>query len=177
MRHVVSSQDWLTRRDIASPARLSVYIREADAGSPGDCEAEIAMLPGPTYDLERFGFHIVASPKHADLLLITGPFTRSMASAVLAAFDAMPRRAAVVTAGRGFDEDACWAGSYATIPLPQPLVKARVGHIPGDPPSPEQLLAGLLAAAAEMAVREGRKPGVAGLLRSIWHSPPQDTSD
>jgi Ni,Fe-hydrogenase III small subunit len=118
----------------------SVFIRNLDAGSCNDCELEISALANPVYDFERFGFHIVASPRHADVLLITGPFTRSMEKPGMAAFDAMPRPRRIVTVGDGFSPDNLFKDSYATIPLPEALAERRVAHIPGDPPNPGQLL-------------------------------------
>lgn len=126
----------------AKPA--SIFIRHLDAGSCNDCELEIAALSNPLYDFERFGFHLVASPRHADILLVTGPFTRSMEAAALAAFRAMPGPRRVVTVGDGFKESGIFSDSYAVMPLPEELVAARVAHIPGDPPSPQQIAEVLL---------------------------------
>ena len=126
-------------------ARGSLTLRALDAGSCGDCELEIVALGNPQYDFERFGFHLTASPRHADVLLISGPFTRSMESAALAAFEAMPEPRRVVTLGDGLAEDSPFRASYAVIPLPDVLRQACVLHIPGDPPAPAELLAGLLS--------------------------------
>ncbi len=101
---------------------------------------EITALANPFYDLERFGLHIVSSPRHADVLLLTGPITRSMAGATLAAFHAMPEPRRVVTVGDGLADDTVFGNSYAIVPLPQELAAARVTHVPGDPPSPQQIL-------------------------------------
>ena len=80
----------------------------------------------------------------ADILLITGPFTRNMQSAALAAFQAMPHPRRVITVGDGFQEEGLFAGSYAVVPLPEEIAKAQVMHIPGDPPSPCEILDALL---------------------------------
>ncbi len=115
-----------------------------DAGSCNDCELEITALSNPVYDFGRFGFHIVASPRHADVLLITGPFTRSMEKAALKAFEAMPEPGYVITAGDGFKENSIFKGSYAIVPLPEKINSAWIAHIPGDPPSPKDMLDSLL---------------------------------
>jgi Ni,Fe-hydrogenase III small subunit len=123
----------------------SIFIRHVDAGSSNAIEQEITALFNPVYDVERFGFHLVASPRHADILLITGPFTRSMEAAALAAFHAMPEPRRVITAGDGFEEDSVFHSSYAVTPLPDEIAAVRVAHIPGDPPSPQQILDVLLS--------------------------------
>lgn len=144
LRNLFSSRNLLT-----DPAdrqqRQSIFIRHLDAGSCNDCELEVTALSNPVYDFERFGFHIVASPRHADVLLVTGPFTRSMGAAALAAFRAMPERRRVVTAGDGFRPDGVFRGSYAVMPLPKEMIPCWVAHIPGDPPSPQDVLEVLLA--------------------------------
>jgi len=144
LRNLLSSRDWLTERDVRHRERRSIFFRHLDGGSCNDCELEITALSSPIYDLERFGLHAVASPRHADLLLVTGPFTRSMEAAALAAFRAMPEPRRVVTVGDGFQEGGLFADSYAVVPLPQELAEAWVAHVPGDPPSPRDLLDVLL---------------------------------
>jgi Ni,Fe-hydrogenase III small subunit len=120
--------------------RQSVFIRAIDCGSSNAEEIEIAALFNPIYDLERFGFHLVETPRQADVLLLTGPFTRSMAAAALAAFKAMPDPHWVITIGDGFSDASLFQGSYAIIPLPAELVAARLVHIPGNPPGPQAIL-------------------------------------
>ncbi len=143
LRNLFSKRNWLTSPANQRQAR-SIFIRHVDAGSSNDCELEIAALSNPIYDLERFGFHIVASPRHADILLVTSPLTRNMKTAVLTAFQAMPEPRQVVTVGNGFQEDNPFYNSYATLPLPEELALAQVKNIPGDPPSPQQILDYLL---------------------------------
>lgn len=145
LRNLFASGDWLTRRDSRARRRCSVFVRHLDGGSCNDCELEIAALSNPIYDLERFGLHIVASPRHADVLLVTGPFTRSMEAAALAAFRAMPEPRRVVTAGDGFRPGGPWHGSYAVTALPQEMAPCWVAHVMGDPPAPAALLEALLA--------------------------------
>ena len=132
-----------TRPFPAAPRR-SIFIRHVDCGSCAAAEQEIAALFNPVYDIERFGFQLVASPRHADLLLLTGPLTRNMHAALLAAFQAMPPPRRVVTIGSGFDLDSLYAPSYAILPLPAEILSARILHIPGDPPAPAEILEALL---------------------------------
>jgi Ni,Fe-hydrogenase III small subunit len=144
----------VSRRGILSlPIRagrpLSVFIRAVDAGSDGAAELAIAALMNPIYDFERFGFKIVASPRHADVLLLTGPCTRSMQEAVLAAFTAMPEPRRVVTVGDGFTDGNAFTNAYAVVPLPPALAAATVAHVPGDPPHPQAILDALLALAGD----------------------------
>lgn len=127
-------------------ARLgrSLAIREIDAGSCGGCEAEIAALDAPPYELERFGLRFVDSPRQADLLLVSGPVTRNMAEALRRAHACMARPAWVVAVGDCAVDGGCFHTS--------PAVEGGVGTvlpvdllIPGCPPAPEQVLEGLLA--------------------------------
>ena len=187
MTHSVQARQTLTQRlyklvfshaltTVLAPRRrpLSIFIRVVDAGSCNDTELEIACLANPVYDMERFGLQIVASPRHADVLLISGPLVRSMARATVEAFLAMPSPHHIVTAGDGFLPAGMWADSYATVPLVEGLTQAwldlnsrsspdgrslRDGadafrkeledawivHIPGDPPAAQHILNVLLA--------------------------------
>lgn len=122
----------------------SIFIRHVDCGSCNAAEQEIAALFNAIYDLERFGFHLVASPRHADLLMLTGPLARNMRPALLEAFNAMPEPRRVITVGDAFGTDSLFAHSYAVVPLPEDILAARVAHIPGNPPSPEMMLQVLL---------------------------------
>lgn len=145
LRNLFSTHNLLSTPAIQHVWPPSIFIRHLDAGSCDDCELEIAALSNPLYDFERLGLQFVASPRHADVLLVTGPFTRSMESAALAAFHAMPEPRRVVTVGDGFNENGIFGDSYAMTPLPKELLAARVAHVPGDPPSPKQILDVLLA--------------------------------
>lgn len=148
-RGLFSRRVWLTEPDARSRQSRSVAIRHLDGGSCNDNEVEITALASPFYDLARFGLHFVASPRHADVLLVTGPFTRSMAAAALAAFRAMPEPRRVVTVGDGFRPGGLFTGSYAIIPLPGEMARAWVLHVGGDPPSPRVLLDALLSLETE----------------------------
>jgi len=123
----------------------SLHIRQVDAGSCNGCELEIGGLTGPHYDLERFGLHFVASPRHADCLLVTGPVTQNMAEALRRTWDATPDPKLVIAAGDCARDGGIFAGSYAVVGGVGAIVPVDA-VIPGCPPSPRALLAGLLAA-------------------------------
>ena len=129
-----------------SRARLgrSLAIRHVDAGSCNGCELELQALSNPLYDLERFGLHFVASPRHADVLTVTGPVTRNMAQALRRAYDAMPNPKWVVAIGDCARNGGCFAGSYAIAGGVEAVVPVDL-HIPGCPPEPDTLLKGLVA--------------------------------
>lgn len=120
----------------------SLAIRHVDAGSCNGCELEIHMLNSIVYDLERFGLHFVASPRHADVLLVTGPTARNMREALLRTHAAAPEPKFVVAVGDCAIDGGVFKGSYAVdgaveTALPVDLV------IRGCPPTPAQLLIGL----------------------------------
>ncbi len=122
----------------------SLAIREIDAGSCNGCELEIHALGNSFYDLERFGLRFVASPRHADVLLVTGPVTRNMKSALERTFAATPTPTWDIAAGNCALNGGCFAGSYAIVGGVGAVVPVNL-HIPGCPPSPTALLQGLLA--------------------------------
>jgi len=122
----------------------SLSIRMVDAGSCNGCELEINALSNPFYDLERFGLRFVASPRHADVLMVTGPVTRNMAEALKRTYDAIPEPKWVVAVGDCARDGGCFAGSYAIVGGVHTVVPVDL-HIPGCPPSPTELLQGLLA--------------------------------
>ena len=122
----------------------SLSIREVDAGSCNGCELEIHALNNPFYDLERFGLRFVASPRHADVLLVTGPVTHNMAEALKRTYDATPDPKWVVAAGDCAANCGVFAGSYACAGAVADIIPVDL-HIRGCPPTPVQLLEGLLA--------------------------------
>ncbi len=132
--------------DAAAKRRLgrSLSIREVDAGSCNGCELEIHALNNAFYDLERFGLRFVASPRHADVLLVTGPVTRNMCQALERTWRATPDPKWVVAAGDCAAAGGIFAGSYAVAGGVSAVVPVDL-HIRGCPPSPTQLLQGLLA--------------------------------
>jgi Ni,Fe-hydrogenase III small subunit len=132
--------------DAAARRRLgrSLSIREVDAGSCNGCELEIHALNNAFYDLERFGLRFVASPRHADVLLVTGPLTANMREALERTWRATPDPKWVVAVGDCAVDGGLFAGSYACAGGIGTAVPVDL-HIRGCPPSPTQLLKGLLA--------------------------------
>ena len=123
----------------------SIAVRQVDAGSCNGCELEIHALNNSYYDIERFGVHFVASPRHADALLVTGPVSRHMEAALRRTYEACPGPKLVIAAG----DCACNGGefcvSYASCGAVENVIPVDI-RIGGCPPTPEQLLAGLLCA-------------------------------
>src|SRR5215471_18374675 len=122
----------------------SLSIREVDAGSCNGCELEIHALNNPFYDLERFGLKFVASPRHADVLMVTGPVTQNMREALERTYAATPDPKWVVAVGDCAVDGGLFAGSYAVAGGVEAVIPVDL-HIKGCPPSPVQLLQGLLA--------------------------------
>jgi len=122
----------------------SLAVREVDAGSCNGCELEIHALNNAFYDLERFGLRFVASPRHADVLLVTGPVTRNMREALERTYQATPDPKWVVAVGDCAADGGLFAGSYAVAGGVSAVVPVDL-HIRGCPPTPLQLLQGLLA--------------------------------
>jgi len=123
----------------------AVAIRQVDAGSCNGCEIEIGGLTSPVYDLERFGLHFVASPRHADLLLVTGPVTRNMLVPLRKTWEAMPDPKLVVAVGDCAHDCGVFAGSYAVAGRVQDVIPVDA-VITGCPPEPADILRGILAA-------------------------------
>src|SRR6266480_3545708 len=134
------------RLDRAARRRLgrSLSIREVDAGSCNGCELEIHALNNAFYDLERFGLRFVASPRHADVLFVTGPVTKNMREALERTYAAAPDPKWVVAVGDCALDGGIFSGSYAVVGGVAGVVPVDL-HIRGCPPRPEQLLKGLLA--------------------------------
>jgi Ni,Fe-hydrogenase III small subunit len=122
----------------------SLSIREVDAGSCNGCELEIHALQNAFYDLERFGLRFVASPRHADVLLVTGPVTKNMREALERTYNATPNPKWVVAVGDCAADGGIFAGSYAVVGSISMVVPVDL-HIRGCPPSPTALLKGLVA--------------------------------
>lgn len=132
----------------------SLSIRAVDAGSCNGCELEMHALSNAFYDIERFGLRFVASPRHADVLLVTGPVTRNMVQALERTYIATPDPKWVVALGDCGRDGGCFAGSYAVLGGVSKVVPVDL-HIPGCPPSPMDILKGLLALLEDVN-REGR---------------------
>jgi len=139
--------------ETSARARLGrgLAIRQVDAGSCNGCELEIHALANPYYDLERFGLKFVASPRHADALLVTGPVTRNMREALERTLVATPAPKWVIAAGACARDGHVFKGSYAIVGGVAEVVPVDL-YIPGCPPTPTALLKGLIA------VMRGRNP-------------------
>lgn len=136
----------------------SLHVREVDAGSCNGCEVEITALNNPIYDVERFGVHFVASPRHADMLLVTGPVTRNMEIALRQTYDATPDPKLVVAVGACAIGGAVFGKSYASRGGVSTCVPVDV-YIPGCPPRPEALLQGILIAMGRLSPIGGVRAG------------------
>ena len=138
----------LGREVEASVRRLfgrALAIREVDAGSCNGCELEISGLTGPIYDCERFGLHFVASPRHADLLLVTGPVTRNMEVPLRKTYEATPDPKLVVAVGDCARTCGVFHGSYAIAGSVDRIVPVNA-FVAGCPPEPADILRGILVA-------------------------------
>jgi Ni,Fe-hydrogenase III small subunit/Pyruvate/2-oxoacid:ferredoxin oxidoreductase delta subunit len=130
----------------------SLAIREVDAGSCNGCEQEIVALNNPVHDIERFGIHFVASPRHADMLLVTGPVTRNMELALLKTHRAMAEPKVVVAVGACGISGGIFGENYASLGGVDRVLPVDV-YIPGCPPRPQALLHGILLAVGRLAER------------------------
>ena len=134
----------------------SLHVRQVDAGSCNGCELEILATANPVFDLERFGIQFVASPRHADVLLVTGPVTRNMEVAVRRTYEATPLpRVVVATGACGCSGGIFGEGTYASLGGVDRVVPVDV-YVPGCPPRPQAILGGLLLA---MGLREASGKG------------------
>lgn len=153
---------------IQSVLGRSLHIREVDAGSCNGCEVEINGLNSPVYDLERFGIHFVASPRHADMLLVTGPVTRNMELALQKTYAATPDPRLVVAVGACGCSGGIFGVNYATCGAVDAVIPVDV-YIPGCPPNPHALLHGILLAIGRLApgtVRTGGHTPAPAAIRS-----------
>ena len=137
--------------DRAARLRLgrTLSIREVDAGSCNGCEVEIVALNNPIHDIERFGIQFVASPRHADMLLVTGPVTRNMELALLKTYRAMPEPKVVVAVGACGISGGIFGKNYASLGGVDNVLPVDV-YIPGCPPRPQALLHGILLAVGRL---------------------------
>jgi len=123
--------------------RGSLSIREVDTGSDAACEQELISLGNAYYDIERFGIHFVASPRHADMLMVTGAVSRNMKNALIRTYEATPNPKIVVAVGDDAINGGIYKGSYAVLDGVDKVIPVDF-QIPGDPPSPKTILCHLL---------------------------------
>jgi Ni,Fe-hydrogenase III small subunit len=122
----------------------ALAIREVDAGSCNGCELEITGLTSPIYDMERFGMHFVASPRHADVLLVTGPVTRNMEVPLRRTFEAVPAPKFVVAVGDCARSCGVFKDSYAVVGPVERIIPVDIS-VAGCPPEPVDILRGILS--------------------------------
>jgi Ni,Fe-hydrogenase III small subunit len=132
-------------RGITRRLGRSLHVRHLDSGSCNGCDWELAALLNPVYDVQRLGIDFVASPRHADLLLVTGVMTRNLQEAALLTYQAMPEPRLVVAVGACAVGGGVFAHTYAAAGSAQPILAVDV-FIPGCPPRPEAIIHGLLVA-------------------------------
>ena len=145
----VESVGQKAREKIQKLLRRSLAIRQVDAGSCNGCELEIVALNNPVYDLERFGIQFVASPRHADMLLVTGPVTRNMEFALRKTYQAMADPKVVVAVGACGISGGIFGKNYASLGGVDNVLPVDV-YIPGCPPRPQALLHGILLAVGRL---------------------------
>ena len=143
-------EEWRTRADAIGAEILRILgralvIRQVDAGSCNGCELEIHALNNPYYNLEGLGIRFAASPRHADLLLVTGPVTKNMEQALRIAYEAMPHPKLVVAVGDCGRDGGIYGENYATCGGVSRVIPVDV-TVPGCPPPPAALLQGILTA-------------------------------
>ncbi len=150
------------RETIHNVLGRSLAIREVDAGSCNGCEVEIVALNNPIHDIERFGIQFVASPRHADMLLVTGPVTRNMELALLKTYQAMPEPRVVVAVGACGISGGIFGKNYASLGGVDNVVPVDI-YIPGCPPRPQALLHGILLAVGRLGEKLFRDGAVSDL--------------
>ena len=148
----VESLGQQARKQIQKLLGRSLAIREVDAGSCNGCELEIVALNNPVHDIERFGIQFVASPRHADMLLVTGPVTRNMELALMKTYRAMADPKVVVAVGACGISGGIFGENYASLGGVDKVLPVDV-YIPGCPPRPQALLHGILLAVGRLSER------------------------
>lgn len=142
----------VTEDIIKSRLGRSLHVRHLDAGSCNACDFEMGALSNPIYDLHRYGIHFDASPRHADLLMVTGVVTRNLAEALKRSYEAMPEPRLVMACGDCAINGGEYGESYAIVGSAEKVVPVDI-YVPGCPPKPSVMIAGLIAAADMLAER------------------------
>jgi Ni,Fe-hydrogenase III small subunit/Pyruvate/2-oxoacid:ferredoxin oxidoreductase delta subunit len=140
------------RRRILSVLGRSLQIRHLDAGSCNACDFELAALSNPIYDLQQYGIDFVASPRHADMLMVTGVVTRNLTQALLMTYEAVPKPKLVMAVGACAAGGTTFGQTYAIRGAVDTLIPVDI-YVPGCPPKPQALLHGLLLALDRLAGR------------------------
>jgi Ni,Fe-hydrogenase III small subunit len=143
------------RQEILAVLGRALSIRQVDAGSCNGCELEIHAVSNPYYNLEGFGIRFVASPRHADMLLVTGPVSRNMAQALRRTWEAMPEPKLVVALGECACDGGIFGESYASLGRVSNVIPVDAS-IAGCPPPPLEILRGILGAVRRVPRREAR---------------------
>ncbi|WP_291763679.1 oxidoreductase [Cellulomonas sp. 73-145] len=137
-----ASADGLPARDLPRELRGSVQVRHVDAGSCNGCEIELAAAFGPVYDAERYGARLVASPRHADAVLVTGVVTRNMAEPLRLTVEATPQPRVVLAVGDCARDCGMFRGAYGVVGAASDVVPVDLS-VPGCPPAPADIVAAL----------------------------------
>lgn len=124
------------------PLSRSVQVRHVDAGSSNDCELELVAAFGPVYDAERYGVRLVASPRHADVLTVSGPVTRNMVEALMRVYEAIPAPKRVVALGDGAIDGGAFVGGHGVAGVVSDFLPVDI-EVAGDPPPPSDIIAAL----------------------------------
>ena len=134
----------------------SLAIRSVTAGSTNACEQELVALGNAYYDVERFGVHFVASPRHADMLIVSGPVSRNMREALVRTYEATPTPKIIVALGNDAIDGGVFKGSYAVCDGVDKVIPVHY-QIPGDPPSPQTILSSLLSILTDLGEKNNTK--------------------
>ena len=152
MPFLVESAQEATAAVIRQKLGRSLHVRHLDAGSCNACDFEMGAMSNPVYDLHRYGIHFAASPRHADLLMVTGTVTRNLEQALKMTYEAMPEPRLVMACGACAAGGETYGSSYAIVGAADKVVPVDL-YVPGCPPRPSAMIAGLLAAADMLAAK------------------------
>ena len=150
MPYLVEKAQKVTADVIRKKLGRSLHARHLDAGSCNACDFELGAMSNPVYDLHRYGVHFDASPRHADMLVVTGTVTRNLEQALRMSYDALPEPKLVMACGACAAGGGTYGDSYAIVGAADKVVPVDI-YVPGCPPRPSAIIAGLLAAADLLA--------------------------
>ncbi|SFT78303.1 Ni,Fe-hydrogenase III small subunit [Selenomonas sp. GACV-9] len=150
MPYLVEKAQQVTADVIRQKLGRSLHVRHLDAGSCNACDFEMGALSNPVYDLHRYGVHFDASPRHADMLMVTGTVTRNLEQALRMSYEALPDPKLVMACGACAAGGETYGASYAIVGAADKVVPVDI-YVPGCPPRPSAMIAGLLAAADMLA--------------------------